>query len=148
MARPVHNPVGNPTKSVLPAEPKSENLVKRETPPVPSALGVIGAVVWAEVWEAGGDAYHPATDKYVIERYASLVERRSDFLEILGCEGFITEGSQGQQVAHPAAKLLADVESKMVALEDRLGLSPEARLRVGISALEHKSKFDAFMDDN
>ena len=55
-------------------------------------------------------------------------------------------GSQGQDVVHPTARLIGDVEGQLLALEDRLGLNPEARLWLGISAVEHKTKLDAFLE--
>ena len=42
-------------------------------------------------------------------------------------------------------KLLDQIEGRLGPLEDRLGLSPEARLRLGISSVEHKSKLEAFL---
>ena len=99
------------------------------------------------MWAAGGESYRPESDTYVVERYASLQERRLHLLRTLTAEGFTTVGSQGQLVAHPAARLLSDVESKLTPLEDRLGLSPESRLRLGLSTIEHESRLDAFLKE-
>ena len=147
MQRPKANPVGHPKGSVKPANVVPNLVEHAGAPDAPESLGDFGSVLWYDVWAAGGVAYNVKTDCYVIERYCSLSERRMELLDALS-GGFVTIGSQGQEVAHPAARLLSDVEKMMVALEDRLGLSPEARLRVGISAMEHKSKLDAFMDDD
>lgn len=145
--RPSANPAGNPRSSMVAAPPPPENMAGRpDIPPVPSSLGSVGERVWFEVWEAGGEAYNPVTDAYIVERYASLQERRQSLMEMLSAEGYVTVGSQGQVVAHPAARLLQDVESKLLPLEDRLGLSPEARIRLGIGALEHKSRLDLFRE--
>ena len=114
----------------------------------PSTLGDVGRRVWAEVWLAGSGAYIYATDRYAVERYASLQERREDLLALLDREGYTVSGSQGQVVAHPAARLLADVETKLLPLEDRLGLNPEARLRLGLAAHEMKSALDRFLEDD
>lgn len=113
----------------------------------PSTLGEVGRRVWGEVWAAGAGAYVFATDRYVVERYAQLQERREALLAVLEAEGYTVEGSQGQVVAHPAARLLADVETKLTPLEDRLGLNPEARLRLGLAAHEMKSALDRFMEE-
>ncbi len=64
----------------------------------------------------------------------------------LNDEGMTTVGSRGQMVLNPKQRVLQDIEQKLVALEDRLGLSPESRLRLGISAVEHKSKLEAFIE--
>jgi P27 family predicted phage terminase small subunit len=117
-------------------------------PPVaPFHLDERAERVWDAVWEAGGGAYVPATDSFAIERYAELQSRRRGFLFTLDDEGWVTTGSQGQEVVHPAAKLLAECERQLLPLEDRLGLNPESRLRLGLSAAEMKSALDRFADE-
>ncbi len=58
----------------------------------------------------------------------------------------LATGSTGQVVVHPAARMVSDLEGRLATLEDRLGLNPEARLRLGITAVEHRSKLDAFLE--
>ena len=43
--------------------------------------------------------------------------------------------------------MVNDLEGKLTTLEDRLGLNPEARLRLGITAVEHKTRLDAFLSE-
>ena len=117
------------------------------TPPPPPTLSQAGQELWKEVWEGGGDAYWPHTDRHIIQRYCELTDRRRGFLYTLNTEGWTTTGSQGQEVAHPVAKFINDVEAKLLQLEDRLGLNPGDRLRLGITALEHKSRLDKFKED-
>lgn len=45
----------------------------------------------------------------------------------------LVEGSQGQLVLNPSARLAGSLESPIRQLEDRFGLTPEARLRLGVS---------------
>ena len=116
-----------------------------DIPDAPKDFTPFGRRLWIDIWTAGKNAYQPLTDCHVVERYVSLQQRRRDLLEILETEGWLSEGSTGQLVIHPAAKLLDSVEGKLGPLEDRLGLSPEARLRLGISSVEHKSKLEAFL---
>lgn len=129
-----------------PSAPLPENVLQRYIPPAPAKLGDAGKALWQALWEAGGDAYSPKTDIYIIERYCRFHERRIELSDLIDEEGWISSGSKGQTILHPAARALADVESKMLALEDRLGLSPESRLRLGTAAIEHKSKLDELMD--
>lgn len=136
---------GNPRSAEV-APATTSDIEPVEIPPAPDHLNEVGAAYWFAVWTAGGRAYHPATDRYAIERYCSLQARRHYLLGVLEAEGYTTVGSQGQIVAHPAAKLLSDIETKLTPLEDRLGLNPEARLRLGIAAIDHKSRLDAFLD--
>lgn len=117
-----------------------------DLPEPPRSLGAWGRKLWTDIWIAGSTAYQPLTDCHVVERYVSLQERRRDLLELLEKDGWLTEGSTGQLVIHPAAKLLDQIEGRLGPLEDRLGLSPEARLRLGISSVEHKSKLEAFLN--
>ncbi|MBE80942.1 MAG: phage terminase small subunit P27 family [Gemmatimonadetes bacterium] len=116
-----------------------------ETPQAPQTLKSHGKHLWAELWDAGRNFYQPKTDSLVLERYCNLQERRKELLEIIEAEGWLAVGSTGQTVTHPAAKLLAEVEGRLSPLEDRLGLNPESRLRLGISSVEHQSKLDAFL---
>jgi P27 family predicted phage terminase small subunit len=144
--RPSADPQGNPRGSLAPAPAPAPNLAP--PPPVPDPpehLGPHARAVWAEVWEAGGPNYVPKTDRYVIARYAELHERIADLRSIIEREGWVAAGSKGQDIQHPAARLLYDAEAKLTTLEDRLGLNPEARLRLGISAIEKETKLDAFL---
>jgi len=125
-----------------------------DLPELPATLAELGfndktyaTTLWDDIWQTGHGFYRESTDKYIIERYVGLQVRRAKLIALLEIEGYVTLGSQGQEVAHPAARLLNDVEGKLPALEDRLGLSPEARLRLGLAAAETKSKLDAFIDD-
>lgn len=146
MSKPKAQPLGNPSKSLVPAGPEPENVAERTPlPDVPTTLGKVGTAIWHSVWDAGGDAYSPLTDAYIIERYATLHERRAELMQMLEDDGMVTVGSQGQTVLHPAARYLSDVEKAMSGLEDKLGLNPESRLRLGISAIEKESKLDQFL---
>lgn len=146
MSKPKAQPLGNPSKSLQPLPEEPENLAERpQIPPVPAHLSKKGAEIWHAVWAAGGDAYSPLTDAYVIERYAALHERRASLIQMLEDDGMMEVGSQGQTVLHPAARYLGDVEKQMNTLEDKLGLNPESRIRLGISAIEKESKLDQFL---
>jgi len=116
-------------------------------PKAPSTLGPIGASCWINVWTLGAGVYQP-TDAYVIERYCSLHERRHGLLVLVEESGsWLSTGSTGQVVVHPAARMVSDLEGRLATLEDRLGLNPEARLRLGITAVEHQSRLDKFLSE-
>lgn len=116
-------------------------------PLAPQTLGVFGAGVWDELWVLGNGVYAP-TDVHILERYCSLIDRRHNLLEIVESEGWMSKGSTGQSVVHPAARMVGDIEGKLSALEDRLGLNPESRMRLGITAVEHQNKLEAFLGGN
>ena len=145
--RPAANPQGNARKSTAPVKVQPENLLP--TPPVPdvpAALDSHGTKIWHAVWAAGGDAYHGPTDAYVIERYCVLHDRHHTLMRMIENDGLTSVGSQGQVVLHPAARLIADTEKQLGGLEDRLGLNPESRLRLGISSVEAQTKLDQFLN--
>jgi P27 family predicted phage terminase small subunit len=144
VSRPKADPQGHAARkphevALLPALP---------TPEPPATLGAVGVKVWRSVWAAGGAAYHGLTDSFTIERYCSLQERRFRFLDVLDAEGWTTVGSQGQVVPHPMARLLTETEKMLTGLEDRLGLSPEARLRLGLAAQALRDDLDDFLSED
>ena len=143
MTRPSAHPTGN-RSPVTPIE--VDHLATYTAPPAPETLSARATEVWDEVWDAGREAYNVRTDGNVIARYAEMTDRRESLLRVLGSEGWTTVGSSGQIVAHPAARLVAEVDSKLQALEDRLGLNPEARIRLGIATVEQKSRLQEFLD--
>ena len=145
MSRPEANPKGHATTpATIDAPP--ENVAPVVIPPAPAGIFDEPSIrLWEEVWRAGHGVYKANTDRYIIERYVTLQQRRRELQAIIDAEGWTSIGSQGQTVMHPAARLLGDIESKLTPLEDRLGLSPESRIRLGIAATEQQSKLDAFL---
>lgn len=135
--------VGHPrTAAVAPLAPAAP--LSQAAPAPPSHLKRVGLDVWALVWDYGVKVYQPA-DALLITRYAELQQRRADMLGHLERDGFFEVGSQGQRIQHPAARILSDIESKLVPLEDRLGLSPESRARLGIATAEAANALEQFM---
>jgi len=140
--------------SDVPVPVKPTNILKSIVPAYPATFGELtrpyrlqAEAHWNSIWAVGADAYHTEGDAFIIERYVSLQVRRSKLMAMIEIDGWMTEGSQGQSVANPVARLLLDIEGKLPGLEDRLGLNPEARLRLGLAAAETKSKLDSFRED-
>jgi P27 family predicted phage terminase small subunit len=135
--------VGHPRGSAL-APVAGAIPLSQVKPEPPGHLSEVGLEVWDLVWDYGAKVYQPA-DAILITRYAELQDRRAQMLRTLEQDGYFTVGSQGQLAQHPAARILSDVEAKLVPLEDRLGLSPESRARLGIVTVEAESKLDSFL---
>jgi P27 family predicted phage terminase small subunit len=57
---------------------------------------------WRAVWTARDGAYHPATDRFVIERYCELHDHRAALLREVEIDGLTIVGSTGQTVINPA----------------------------------------------
>ncbi|MCX5153691.1 phage terminase small subunit P27 family [Streptomyces sp. NBC_00291] len=105
-------------------------------PRVPTHLRGPGREVWRAVWQAGGGAYSPETDRNVILRYAELHDRRADLLDLIHKEGLSVVGSTGQPAIHPAMRYVESTERELRAIENAIGFTPEARMRLGIVAAE------------
>lgn len=123
---------GNPRSAAT--SPSAPTVHSGRAPRVPAKLGDVGRDVWRAVWAAGEGAYHPATDRFVIERYCELHDRRAALLREVEIDGLTTVGSTGQTVIHPALRYVESTEKEMRAIETTLGLNLEARLRLGIAA--------------
>ena len=117
------------------------------TPAPPESIEDVA--LWDAVWSLGGPAgvYNAVADYGLIERYVSLMERRRDLLEVIDREGWVVTGSQGQDIQHPAARILADAEGKLVPIEDRLGLSPQARHTIQVGHVQAKSAIEKWLED-
>ena len=144
MSRPVPAQDRKSHASTTPTITRSSNPLP--VPDPPSTLGPVGASCWTDIWTLAQGVYQP-TDTYVVERYCALHERRHHLLVLVEADGWLTTGSTGQVVVHPAARMVSDIEGRLATLEDRLGLNPEARLRLGITAVEHQSRLDAFLSE-
>ncbi|WP_410576625.1 phage terminase small subunit P27 family [Amycolatopsis sp. lyj-108] len=123
---------GNPRSAN--GSPSAPTVHVGRAPRVPSKLGDVGREIWRAVWAAGEGAYLPATDRFVIERYCELHDRRAALLREVEIDGLTTVGSTGQTVIHPALRYVESTEKEMRAIETTLGLNLEARLRLGIAA--------------
>jgi P27 family predicted phage terminase small subunit len=81
-------------------------------------------------------AYSPETDRNVITRYCELHDRRADLLALVESDGFMSEGYNGQPVAHPMLRYVESTEKELRSIETAIGFTPESRLRLGIVAAE------------
>lgn len=132
MSRVAGSPSGNPRSAADVTHAPTVHTGR--APRVPAHLREAGREVWRAVWAAGEGAYHPSTDRFVIERYCELHDRRAALLGEIERDGLTTLGSTGQTVMHPALRHVETTEREMRAIESVLGLSLEARLRLGIAA--------------
>lgn len=104
---------------------------------------------WEAIWRLGaGGVFNSVADFGLISRYCSLLERRTLLLREIQAEGWTTTGAAGQKVVHPVAKLLNDVEVRLTSVEDRIGLSPQARNTIAIGAVEVSSAFESWLSND
>ena len=124
--------------------------IEWSTPGAPEGYSPRALKLWADVWELGGPdgIYHAVADYGLVQRYVDLTLRRDKMIAVLDAEGYTVVGSQGQDVQHPAARVLSDIEGRLIPVEDRLGLSPQARHTILIGrAKAAKSAFENWNEE-
>lgn len=89
-------------------------------------------VAWERFWESDvAQAIQAESDMPMVERLFRLRDDRERAHRAYRADPLI-QGSQGQSVLNPMAQVVKNCDSEIRALEDRLGLNPQARLRLGI----------------
>lgn len=87
---------------------------------------------WLELWTSVlAQAYLPATDLPALRRLFSLRDERERAVRAYRRKR-TSEGSTGQTVVNPVAATISTMDTQITALEDRFGLNPSARLKLGI----------------
>ena len=116
--------------------------VRSEMPPYPKSILKVTKERWAAYWQHEVSTVACVVDMPVIERlHRRYDERERSYREIRKI-GRLTKGSQGQIILHPLLKYIDQCEQEIRQLEDRLGLSPAARLRMGAALAGAKRTLD------
>ena len=108
---------------------------KLATPEPPKGILKNNKDSWVAFWDSElgqSPAIRRDTDLGVIERLWQLYDERDRAYQGYRRSRLVT-GSQGQLVLNPLGRMYLDLEGKIQALEDRIGLSPMARLKLGIT---------------
>lgn len=102
-------------------------------PPHPPKGKLLTATVraWDAFWTSDLAALVLDADRPALDRLFGMYDLRERMHRALLEQPF-TEGSTGQTVVHPAAKELASLDGRIVALEDRFGITPMGRLKLGV----------------
>lgn len=106
-----------------------ENLpetVDLEIPAPPNGLLKATKDEWNELWDRPIASTFGSESLPALRRLFEMRDLRRRLLKVLPSEGYFTTGSRGQTVVSPGVKLIQDLESQIVALEDRFGLTPKA----------------------
>lgn len=140
---------GNPTKAkdkTVVAGKFGPKSFERPTMPLYLEVYPSASVLWVEVWD-DIESISAKSDRFLVERYVHLQSERLKIIEDLDGK-LTTMGSQGGNIVlHPKVRRLSDIEGKLVPLEDRLGLSPESRARLGIAENDNRDEFEQWMDE-
>lgn len=86
---------------------------------------------WELFWRSDVAGLVVDADRPALRRLFEYYDLRERMLSAFLAEPFTT-GSTGQTVAHPASKEVASLEARIQALEDRFGITPAGRLKLGI----------------
>lgn len=89
--------------------------------------------LWASLWASPlAQVWDPVTDRMAVEELVRLVDERERAWRAFRRERLVP-GSQGQPRLNPLWNLIQDTTAQILQLSDRLGLTPRARLQLGIT---------------
>lgn len=102
-------------------------------PNPPAWLSTKNADFWRQYWSSDlALAADPKTDIQAIHRLFGLYDER-DRLEKAYKAKPLIKGSMGQMRLNPLRGLISGCDAEILKLEDRFGLNPISRLRLGIT---------------
>ena len=111
---------------------------KRRAPSAPDGLTEASIKRWRLYWRSGiSRAVDPVADIHRVERWIRLVDEYETILPTFRKSRLIP-GSQGQLVMNPLGTYLVNLEAQICRAETELGLTPMARIRLGIKIEETK----------
>jgi hypothetical protein len=102
-----------------------------ELPTPPADLSAPIAEAWAAFWRSPLRVAVIETDLPALRRLFEMYERRAQFDEA-GMREPVVVGSQQQEVLSALLREVDVLDSKILALEDRFGMSPLSRLRLQV----------------
>lgn len=98
---------------------------------------------WKQVWTSPvASSWEAESDRPVVERLAKLHDDRERAVRSYRKQPLV-EGSMGQPVLNPLRSVVAECDKEIRQLEDRLGLSPMARLKLGVTFGEMHRSLDS-----
>ena len=112
--------------------------------PQPDSAWAVGTVErWQDFWTSPLSQQVEASDHGALRRLFWLYDEVERLIDAIGQTGRVVAGSTGQPRANPLYKQVQEFQAEARQLEDRFGLSPKARLSLGITFAEAASSLDA-----
>lgn len=106
-------------------------------PSPPSELNDRQTEMWNVLWSSPvSRLWNESMDGGAVRRYCEYFDQWLDALVDLQRRGYITAGSQGQDVVSVEAQYVQKLEGLILKLEEKLGLTPMARARLGLTIAE------------
>lgn len=97
---------------------------------------------WAGFWSSPLASQVEPSDEGAFRRLFKLYDEIDRLWEAVEVTGRIVEGSQGQPRPNPLFKQIEAFQAEARQLEDRFGLSPLSRLRLGITFADAQASLD------
>jgi P27 family predicted phage terminase small subunit len=103
---------------------------------------------WRSLWRSRvAQAWDRSSDLPALTRYILLMDRWLRYDELVR-QAPLVRGSKDQLRANPLALRMDALEGQMHALEEQLGLTPAARMRLGISLVEARNALDTYLQQS
>ena len=96
---------------------------------------------WECYWSSSLPQLLTEADRPALIRLFDLYDQRERISRVFHREPFST-GSTGQKIVNPAARELASLDGRIIALEDRFAITPLARMKLGITIGEAAHSLD------
>ena len=126
-----------------PIDRRLTSLDPASVPNPPPGLLKVSRDMWSAFWQSDlGRAASTVTDLPVVTRLFTLYDERERAYRAVRKEGRLVEGSQGQPVMNPLLRQMSTFDVEIRNLEDRMGMSPKARLMLGIQLGAAKKTLD------
>jgi P27 family predicted phage terminase small subunit len=123
---------GHRTRPELAVIPRAETAQKPPIPRPPTGLLASSRRRWKAFWRCGvAQAVDPVADLHRIERWIGCVDEY-ERVNAAFKKGRLVKGSMGQPVLNPLAQYLQQLLAEINKAEAELGLTPLARMRLGI----------------
>ena len=122
--------------------PMRSELEVASTPPPdpPAGLSEVNQKFWRELWRSKlSPAILPDTDMPALTRLFALYDER-DKLDRVYAAAVLLKDEAGQPRVNPLRGVIATCDEQIMKLEDRFGLNPISRLRLGIKFEQLSSK--------
>lgn len=103
-------------------------------PPHPDGRKLLVQTVaaWSSFWQSDLSGLVLAADRPALARLFRMYDMRERLERVYQKQPF-SVGSTGQLVSHPASKEIASLDGRILALEDRFGITPMGRLKLGVT---------------
>ncbi len=130
---------GNRGHRPIPAEPKADGF-----PVTPGYFNAEQKALWREIVESAPKNILKKADSLALENLVIAVVRLRKAESQLAREDLVVAGASAM-VKNPLISIIRGTEQTVIALTDRLGLTPSARLRISVGKEEDDNDMDWLM---